>query len=488
MWDEALTKVSIPDQPDQHLMIFVPRAAADEGCAYGLGTIGAWPDLPGLTFVSDTNQSLVAHELGHNLGLHHSNALHCPTVQDAGFSRSAGWLGYRCKGEAYGDLLDVMGYSGAGFGEGSLNAAQIDHLGRLPETVHEISVADTGQHAIRIAPLSGVPTGTRVVKIVEPTGEAYYVEYRVNAGRDVAAGDNWLEPSLGVRVLRADPALTASGGGGAVVLDATPSLDPYDYTNNLAVGKVFVSAGRLLTVTVTEADSTGATIVVTNGLRVVPARAVLSGSAEQGRGPGRRHREGRAYRRRRPAGAGLGGDAAEAGARQWHVRQHPDGAHRLPGRGVFPIRQRRQRSLPRRDRRRHRRAAAGQQFRESDVAADRRDQPPEAGHLRGSAAHGQRHHFPGAVAGGVPAGPPGRRRLDEPGTGHGQRHRGARHGQALPPGQLPGALLPQGRPGGPVPRRLLRPLLGPGEVARPTIGGPASRKPSPKRGGGGQFP
>lgn len=271
-WDEALTELAVPANGNHHLLVVVPTAAyTGEGCDYGYGSIGTWNRYPGLTFIADLNQSIIAHELGHNLGLEHAGALHC-SAPDAAYS--SGWPS-TCSQEEYGDLLDVMGLSGRTFGEGSLNAVNVDRMGYLPSAVRTITAEGTS--TVRIAPLSADPASLRAVKITDRAGSLYYVEYRTNAGRDAVATSNWRKPSTGVRVLRQHPGRKNSS---SLVLDPTPTGKGQDYQNGLAVGSTFTSVAGLVRVTVDAADADGATLTVVNGTPsapVVPASAVLSG-------------------------------------------------------------------------------------------------------------------------------------------------------------------------------------------------------------------
>jgi len=65
--------------------------------------------------------SLVAHELGHNLGAHHANALRCG--QDA----SAATLGGACTSIEYGDPFDAMGS-----GRALMSSWHRAQIGQLP--------------------------------------------------------------------------------------------------------------------------------------------------------------------------------------------------------------------------------------------------------------------------------------------------------------------------------------------------------------------
>jgi len=265
MWTEAQARLSYTPGPGKHLVLVAPNGAdaSPYNCDYGLGSVGAVEASGNEVFVSGLDQSLLAHELGHNLGLYHSNALRCTGTQDMPALAS---LFPGCTAKAYDDLFDVMGYSGATYGEGNLNAVHLDGMNLLPGAVLKIP-ANSGVTTARITPLS-TTTANRTLKITDPSGASYFVEYRTDSGRDAVAGVNPFRPSWGVRVLRDDPAHSASGG--SYELDSTPTSLANDYNRSIPVGGTFTSASRRLTVTVTAADATGATLSVNNGPVAVP--------------------------------------------------------------------------------------------------------------------------------------------------------------------------------------------------------------------------
>lgn len=258
MWNEALRRMPEADGPGKHLVLVAPNGADANSCAYGLGTIGAVEASGNKVFVSGLNQSLLAHELGHNLGLHHSNALRCTGSQDRPFVAPA-FPG--CQANPYDDLFDVMGYSGTHYGEGNLNAVHIDGMNLQPNAVRRIP-AGSGVTSARITPLS-TTTNYRTVKVVDSSGINYFVEYRTNTGRDMAAGLTYFRPAWGVRVLRDDP--TAPRSAGSYELDATPtSLISDDYQRVIPVGGTFTSATGKLTIKVLSQDASGASLSITN--------------------------------------------------------------------------------------------------------------------------------------------------------------------------------------------------------------------------------
>jgi hypothetical protein len=270
LWAEGLGRMPQASGPGRHLVVVVPGSAQARGCPYGLGTVGAVGAEDNLVLVAGLNQSLLAHELGHNLGLYHSNSLRCAGTQDRPmlYRRFPG-----CQARGYDDLFDVMGFSGATYGEGNLNAVHLDGMRLLPGAVRRIP-AGSGVTTARITPLS-TTTSSRTLKITDASGARYFVEYRTGSGRDAVAGVNPYRPAWGVRVLREDPKAPASGG--SYELDATPTAQTRDYNRSIPVGGVFTAASRRLTLKVTAADRTGATLTIASWTAaVVPWTATQS--------------------------------------------------------------------------------------------------------------------------------------------------------------------------------------------------------------------
>ena len=289
MWNEALDRFDKATGQtdtaygiDRHLLVVLPDGAAvEDECPYGYGTVGSLHTDGGAVMVSDSNQSLYAHELGHNLGLQHSNALHCSSADAKPTAVSGGTATWpsTCLAEPYGDLLDVMGYSGERYGEGNLNAVHVDRTGLTPTAVK--AVTTNGTRTVRIAPLSAPVAQLRTLLVTDGSGGRYYAEYRTDSGRDGVARRNEQDPGLGLRVLREDPAQR----NGSYVLDGTPTGRTYDYANALPTGATFTSANGAVVLKLSAADATGATLQVTRAARpasvqvTVPARAAAGAAA-----------------------------------------------------------------------------------------------------------------------------------------------------------------------------------------------------------------
>jgi hypothetical protein len=136
-------------------------------CAWaGLGTIGG---NPGRAWVAVcTAPDVYAHELGHNLTMHHSST----DANNDGVND--------CE---YCDVSDVMGY--AGYGLRQINGAHRDQMGWLP-TNKVVNVNSSATY--NIAPLESSSQDTpypQLLKIAAPnTGEYYYLSYRRKFGFD----------------------------------------------------------------------------------------------------------------------------------------------------------------------------------------------------------------------------------------------------------------------------------------------------------------
>ena len=99
--NEAYRQMGLADWQDRYLIILSPA----NGCIWsGRASIGKFDVKGGVMVLHNTASGFViTHELGHSLGLGHSNLLRCDNGQkDGAWSRS-------CKAVEYGGSIDVMG-------------------------------------------------------------------------------------------------------------------------------------------------------------------------------------------------------------------------------------------------------------------------------------------------------------------------------------------------------------------------------------------
>lgn len=255
MWQEAAQRSGFRVGTDQHLVMILPRAATNSGCSYGLGSIGAGPNSGGYVYVADTNWPVLAHELGHNLGLAHAERLRCTSATDANLAALGG---AGCQVKDYGDPWDVMAAS-APNAAGSLSTPQGYRTGLLPASA--VTHVTTGNANVTLNAVSTV-SGLRAVRVVDPlTGVPYFVEYRARTGRDYLL---YAQMTGGVRVLREDTAATGVAKP-SLALDASPTDSATDYAWGIGVGSTFTSYSGGVTVKVTGQNDRAASVSVTAG-------------------------------------------------------------------------------------------------------------------------------------------------------------------------------------------------------------------------------
>ena len=266
LWQEEMDRTGYVMEPGRHLMILTPgQGTGGTGCPFGLGSVGDAFD-GGVTLVSSTTQSLVAHELGHNLGLDHASSVSAPdgsgrthvNLTPDGFEQGSRY-------DSYGDTYDVMGYSGDTVGLGNLNVVHREQLGLFPEQQQAVTTSQT----VTLRAL-GVDSGSAPKSIKVTKGaETLYLEYRNATGADALSLSKDRNLTAGVRVLRTSMGFEKWGSRGSVVFDATPTRYS-DSDTVVAPGRTWSITGGDLHFQVLSAQGDTAQVKIVYGAAPAP--------------------------------------------------------------------------------------------------------------------------------------------------------------------------------------------------------------------------
>jgi len=211
---------------------------------WGLGTVGGNPSR---SWINGSLQlRVVAHEMGHNLGLYHSHSLDC----------GAAVIGGTCTSSDYGDYFDTMGSSAYHY-----NAYQKERLGWLNYDVSPPITTVTSDGLYWIAPYetdTDEPKALKVLQSIDSSGRRvnYYLEFRRPIGFDAGMSTN-SNVMNGVLVHLG----TESSGNTSYLLDMTPATSSWS-DPALTVGQSYSDSTAGVTFTVLSADASGATVSV----------------------------------------------------------------------------------------------------------------------------------------------------------------------------------------------------------------------------------
>ncbi|MFS0700174.1 hypothetical protein AB6N24_09410, partial [Cellulomonas sp. 179-A 4D5 NHS] len=242
---------------NQHVAVYFPRYAA---CPWaGLATLrGSMILLNGVPWLD-----VLAHELGHNLGLGHANRAVCTADgQRVPLSGS-------CTNEEYLDYADVMGIGMGGRPTGSLNSALATSLGLV-----DVRTAGTTATVVDLAPLGGAQ-GVRALRIPVGLGELF-VDFRPAVGRDTRYSA-WAGVQVHLRKVDSQGIPTSQ------LLDLQPAAGTFVTPQLGSAGWEVPGTGRTLRITALDAgrarvELTGQGDVVPGPTPAPPAPTAVTGA------------------------------------------------------------------------------------------------------------------------------------------------------------------------------------------------------------------
>ncbi len=242
-------KIAKQNCSDDYAMRDILRLAQRKARARGIGTRGydrymlvtpqcrtnSLGELPGaVTWIRDASVTVdvIVHELGHNLGLEHANALICKR----GKLRVSSGGRKECQEYEYGDMYDAMGIS-TGQSTGQFSVPRLVGLGWAGKTR-----TATGSGTFTLAPAESSGSGLQGLRIKVSRKRSYWVEYRSNGHVADIARD--IKGVAGVQIR------LQTGKKRVDVLDAFPGApDPYLFVPDPDLVRVDLPAGSSMTTT-----------------------------------------------------------------------------------------------------------------------------------------------------------------------------------------------------------------------------------------------
>ena len=232
---EFYKKLSISSFSERYLVIIAP----DSGCIWsGRGSVGELGKKGGTVVLHNTDSALVlTHELGHTLGLGHSNFLRCNSGK-----RDGTW-GEDCKAVEYGGTVDIMGNVDV---DSPLSTYHQWRLGLIKSS--EIRESWLNESVELSA--TDVAGKTRAI-FIRDADSTYWIEFR-----RASSGNSY---KTGLVVFRTDPPPLSSivspnpedtngiGFGNGVLADIWMlNLDNYTYFRSQSIGSMSLPIGRTI--------------------------------------------------------------------------------------------------------------------------------------------------------------------------------------------------------------------------------------------------
>ena len=220
-----------------HVVHYFPRTSS---CQFsGVG------QLPGkYNWINASGSQTIAHELGHNFGVHHASSYRC--VND----NVPVPIGGTCTANEYGDPFDVMGSSYR-----HLNGYHKEKLGFL-EAANILTVTAAG--SFDLAPLEQKAAGAQLLRFPIPgTSDVYYVEYRQPFGFDSFRVTDPVANGVLIHRITVPTRSVLQ----TKLIDNVPATTSFTDAA-LAVGKTFTDSAASVSFTLAARSATSATVQV----------------------------------------------------------------------------------------------------------------------------------------------------------------------------------------------------------------------------------
>jgi hypothetical protein len=228
---EVYKSLGIENYQERYLVVLTPES----GCIWsGRALIGDKDKKGGIVFLHNTAESFViTHELGHTLGLGHTNMIRCPSD-----NKDGPWS--ECRALEYGGIIDVMGNVPT---TSPLSTYHQWRMGLLPEKqIYQSWLNETVNLSA-----SDFAKGTRAV-FIRDGSSAYWIEYRraipeksINAGLVIYRAD---PPPLSAIISPNPEDAGGSEFGIGVGTDIwMMNLDNYVYSGSKSTGSMTLQFG-----------------------------------------------------------------------------------------------------------------------------------------------------------------------------------------------------------------------------------------------------